>query len=118
MCSVVILGKQVARETYGDLKKRTPSLQRMVLESHHALAEATGAQAIVLEGAGSCTELNLMDRDVVNLPLVRSLGVRLVLYLQETEMRRLSYRFLPFSRFFSVPGYLLLISIAEGSLRK
>jgi adenosylcobyric acid synthase len=46
----------------------------MVLESHEALAEATECDVILMEGAGSCTELNLMDRDIVNLPLVRALG--------------------------------------------
>jgi adenosylcobyric acid synthase len=76
LCSVIVLGKQVVRESYGDLGKRTSSLKEMVLESHNALAEATGADVIVMEGAGSCTELNLMDRDIVNLPLVRSLKVR------------------------------------------
>ena len=76
MCSVYVLGKQMIRETYGDLRKRTGSLQKMVLESHRALADVTNADVIVIEGAGSCTELNLMDRDIVNLPLVRSLQVR------------------------------------------
>jgi hypothetical protein len=46
----------------------------MVLESHNSLVETTGAEVIVLEGAGSCTEMNLMERDIVNLPLVRELG--------------------------------------------
>jgi hypothetical protein len=76
MCSVFVLGKQMIRETYSDLRKRTGSLQQMVLGSHKALAEVTKADVIVIEGAGSCTELNLMDRDIVNLPLVRSLQVR------------------------------------------
>ena len=71
LCSVVVLGKQVIRETYGELNKRTTSLRSMVLESHAALAE--GSDVIILEGAGSCTELNLIDRDIVNLPLVREL---------------------------------------------
>lgn len=75
LCSVVVLGKQIIRETYGELQKRTSSLRSMVLASHHALSEATGAEVIVMEGAGSCTELNLMERDIVNLPLVRSLNV-------------------------------------------
>lgn len=74
LCSVFVLGKQVARETYGQLGQRTTNLRAMVLESHEALAEATDCDVILMEGAGSCTELNLMDRDIVNLPLVRSLG--------------------------------------------
>jgi adenosylcobyric acid synthase len=75
MCSVVVLGKHLMRETYGDLHNRTSSLRQMVIESHRALAVATGAKIIVIEGAGSCTELNRMDRDIVNLPLVRALQV-------------------------------------------
>ena len=74
LCSVVVLGKQIARETYGDLAKRTKTLRSMVLESHNSLAEGTAAEVIVMEGAGSCTELNLMERDIVNLPLVRELN--------------------------------------------
>eukprot|EP00934_Nitzschia_sp_Nitz4_P000162 Nitzschia sp. Nitz4//scaffold354_size22159//7331//12950//NITZ4_008577-RA/size22159-processed-gene-0.17-mRNA-1//-1//CDS//3329548932//162//frame0 len=73
LCSVLVLGKQVARETYGDLGKRTTDLRTMVLESHQALAEATNCDVVLMEGAGSCTELNLMERDIVNLPLVRAL---------------------------------------------
>lgn len=74
LCSVVVLGKQIITETYGDLAKRTTSLRKMVIESHQALAEETNAEVVVLEGAGSCTELNLIERDIVNLPLVRELG--------------------------------------------
>jgi adenosylcobyric acid synthase len=61
-------------ETYGDLGKRTTNLRAMVLESHQALAEVTDCDVILMEGAGSCTELNLMERDIVNLPLVRALN--------------------------------------------
>lgn len=87
MCSVVVLGKQVVRETYEDLKKRTTSLRDMVLESYHSLGDATGADVIVIEGAGSCTELNLMDRDIVNLPLVRALqvlGIKVLLCMRSS----------------------------------
>jgi adenosylcobyric acid synthase len=37
MCSVFVLGKQMIRETYDNLRKRTGSLQQMVLGSHQAL---------------------------------------------------------------------------------
>eukprot|EP00980_Cylindrotheca_fusiformis_P015075 scaffold4157_cov136-Cylindrotheca_fusiformis.AAC.25 len=73
LCSVMVLGKQIVRETYGKLGKRTSSLKKMVLQSYKELGKATEADVIVLEGAGSCTELNLMDRDIVNLPLVRAI---------------------------------------------
>ncbi|KAL3930872.1 MAG: hypothetical protein SGBAC_011573 [Bacillariaceae sp.] len=79
MCSVVVLGKQIVRETYGDLGKRTGPMKEMILQSHRALAQATDASVIVLEGAGSCTELNLASRDVVNLSLVRALKCRWIL---------------------------------------
>mmetsp|Transcript_41098 Transcript_41098/g.99056 ORF Transcript_41098/g.99056 Transcript_41098/m.99056 type:complete len:608 (+) Transcript_41098:68-1891(+) len=79
MCSVVVLGKQIVRETYGDLGKRTGPMKEMIIQSHRALAQATDANVIVLEGAGSCTELNLASRDVVNLSLVRALKCRWIL---------------------------------------
>jgi len=73
MCSMVVMGKEIVRETYEDISRRVPLLHRMVLDSHSSLAAVTGAEVIVIQGAGSCTELNLIDGDIVNLPLVRSL---------------------------------------------
>ena len=75
LCSVVVLGKQVAKETFADLGDRckTSTLLDLVLQAHTDLVNVTQAQAVILEGAGSCTELNLMERDIVNLPLVRAL---------------------------------------------
>lgn len=74
LCSVLVLGQLLATEDYGQLKERTQTLMTLVLNAHQQLYQATKAQVIVLEGAGSCTELNLMDRDIVNLPLVRKLN--------------------------------------------
>lgn len=74
LCSVIVMGKQVACEDYGTLKSRTGTLRSLVLKAHEDLAHVTGAQAILIEGAGSCTELNLMERDIVNLPLVREVS--------------------------------------------
>lgn len=74
LCSVVVLGKHLATEDYGALGARTDELRNLILSAHERLGVLTDAQVIVLEGAGSCTELNLMDRDVVNLPLVRELN--------------------------------------------
>ena len=73
LCSVFVLGQLLATEDYGQLKERTHTLMNLVLNAHQQLHQVTKAQMIVLEGAGSCTELNLMDRDIVNLPLVRKL---------------------------------------------
>ncbi len=73
LCSVLVLGKQIAREDYGQLGSRMDSLLSLVLSAHKDLAVTTNSRVIVIEGAGSCTELNLMERDIVNLPLVRKL---------------------------------------------
>lgn len=43
------------------------------MEAHASLVKRTAADVVVVEGAGSCVEMNLMDRDIVNLPLVRRL---------------------------------------------
>eukprot|EP00978_Attheya_sp_CCMP212_P004301 scaffold9421_cov47-Attheya_sp.AAC.2 len=73
LCSVLVLGQTLAVEDYGALGQRTEELRSLVLDAHQRLADVTDAQVIILEGAGSCTELNLMERDIVNLPLVRKL---------------------------------------------
>ena len=73
LCSVHVLGKALVVEDYGALGKRTEELRSMVLDAHNRLADVTDAEVIILEGAGSCTELNLMERDIVNLPLIRKL---------------------------------------------
>ena len=74
LCNVIVLGKLLVVEDYGALKARTGTLQNLVMEAHEQLQKVTGAEVICIEGAGSCTELNLMDRDIVNLPLVRKLS--------------------------------------------
>ena len=76
MYAVIVMGKQIIREKYENLTKRIKALQSIVLESHGSLGDVTGAEVIVVQGAGSCSELNLMDRDIANLPLVRCLQVR------------------------------------------
>jgi len=73
MCDMVVMGKQVVRESYGNLSKMVPTMNKMVLGSHRSLAAVTGADVIVVQGAGACSEIHLMDGDIVNLPLVRSL---------------------------------------------
>ena len=65
------MGKQTARNDYGTLGARTDTLLSLAVGAHDRLAET--ADAVLIEGAGSCTELNLMERDIVNLPLVRIL---------------------------------------------
>lgn len=74
LCSVIVRGRHHAEVDYGFLAgPRTSELQELVLEAHADLCNLTNAEYVVAEGAGSCTELNFADRDVVNLPLVRQL---------------------------------------------
>ena len=77
LCSVHVLGKHWATEDYGALGERKDLMDR-VIEAHQRLHNLTASDVIVLEGAGSCTELNLMDRDIVNIPLVRKVRYRTV----------------------------------------
>ncbi len=51
---------------YYDLK---PVLQRTVMESYEKLAR--DYDLIVMEGAGSCCEMNLKENDLVNFPMAR-----------------------------------------------
>lgn len=76
LCAVYVLGKQVAVEDYGSLKSRSGTLLDLVVETVSNLQIRSKAKVVVIEGAGSCTELNLMDRDIVNLPLVRKVCLR------------------------------------------
>jgi adenosylcobyric acid synthase len=73
LCSVVVLGRTVAVETFGELGQRRDTLLELVMRAHADLIQHTNAEVVVMEGAGSCTELNLMSRDIVNLPLLRAL---------------------------------------------
>jgi len=73
LCAMIVMGKEIVRETYEKFSQRIHALQSIVLDSHRSLATATGVETIVIQGAGSCSELNLMDGDIVNLPLVRRL---------------------------------------------
>lgn len=76
LCTVVVLGRTLAVETFGELGQRRDTLLELVLRAHDDLIRHASADVVVMEGAGSCTELNLMSRDIVNLPLVRALQNR------------------------------------------
>ena len=77
LCSVHVLGRHWATEDYGELGQRTGSLMEMVVAAHNRLHYLTNSDVIVLEGAGSCTELNLIQRDIVNIPLIRKVSMKL-----------------------------------------
>jgi adenosylcobyric acid synthase len=73
---VVLLGRPIGEAgalDYGQLK---PRLLAAVLESLHDLAGRH--DVVVCEGAGSPTEINLRDGDIVNMGLARAAGLPVV----------------------------------------
>ncbi|MBW1716390.1 MAG: cobyric acid synthase [Deltaproteobacteria bacterium] len=74
---VILKGKvfgQMEAMSYHEFK---PRLRQVVMESYQALA--TDYDVIVMEGAGSCCEMNLKENDLVNLPLARRVGASCIL---------------------------------------
>lgn len=74
---VVVLGREVGRtdaHTWGD---RTRDLRHVVLASFTSLRRRF--DVVVAEGAGGAAEINLLERDLVNLPLAHAAGIRAVL---------------------------------------
>ena len=59
---------------YHDLK---PRLKEVVMESYNRLAK--DYDFIIMEGAGSCCEMNLKQNDLVNFPMAREAGASCVL---------------------------------------
>lgn len=68
---VVLRGKVDRTMTAEDYYREKPRFLAEVLECHAELAKRF--ELIVVEGAGSAVEVNLADRDIVNLPLARAL---------------------------------------------
>ena len=74
---VILRGKvfgQMEAINYHEFK---PRLKKIVLESFNTLAR--DYDIIVMEGAGSCCEMNLKQNDVVNLPLAQQVGASCLL---------------------------------------
>jgi adenosylcobyric acid synthase len=70
---VIVLGEAVAELDAGEYGTKTASLLPIVLD---ALAELRDEfDVVVLEGAGGAAEINLLDRDIVNLPLAHAAGL-------------------------------------------
>jgi adenosylcobyric acid synthase len=70
---VVVLGRPAGVQTAGDYHRTKPTLLPVVLD---ALADLRRRfDVVICEGAGSPAEINLLERDIVNLPLARATGL-------------------------------------------
>src|SRR4051812_27427994 len=70
---VIVLGEPVAELDAGAYGARAASLLPIVLDALAELRESF--DVVLLEGAGGAAEINLLDRDIVNLPLAFAAGV-------------------------------------------
>jgi adenosylcobyric acid synthase len=76
-CQVVVMGRPWAVLSAAEYHRRKPELFEVVLEAHRSLAERF--DVVLCEGAGSPAEINLFDRDIVNLRLAEAVGVPAIL---------------------------------------
>ena len=70
---VVVRGVEVGRADASGYGDWTAGLKPLVLEAWSSLR--TRFDLVVAEGAGGAAEINLFDRDLVNLPLARAAGI-------------------------------------------
>lgn len=74
---VIINGRAIGAMTAAEYHANKPALFEMVLD---ALTDLRSRYDVVLiEGAGSPAEINLLDHDIVNLPLAKRAGVKAIL---------------------------------------
>ncbi len=70
---VVVMGRPLAHLDAAAYHAEQPRLRAVVLD---ALADLRArVDVVIAEGAGGCAEINLLDRDLVNLPLARDAGL-------------------------------------------
>jgi len=74
---VVLRGDAVERLSAAEYHRRKPALWPLVAESLERLRES--CDLVVIEGAGSPAEVNLRDRDVVNMRVARHAGAPVLL---------------------------------------
>lgn len=74
---VVVLGREVDRTDAAGWGPRTHALRPVVLDALTSLRRRF--DVVVAEGAGGAAEINLLDRDLVNLPLARATGIPAIL---------------------------------------
>ncbi len=66
-CQVVVLGKAMSNETAKGYHKKKNALFATAAKSLDRLKNQY--DLVVMEGAGSCAEVNLMENDIVNFPM-------------------------------------------------
>jgi adenosylcobyric acid synthase len=66
---VVVLGKPIGSMTAAEYHEYKPELRRIIAESLTYLRERS--DLVVIEGAGSPAEINLKDRDIVNMHVAK-----------------------------------------------
>src|SRR6185436_4204627 len=74
---VVLHGRVHGTMTASEYYERKPFFFEKALESFRRLASKF--DVIIMEGAGSAAEINLKDRDIVNLPFAKAVGARALL---------------------------------------
>jgi adenosylcobyric acid synthase len=74
---VVLLGDAVERMSAAEYHRRKPTLWPLVAESLDRLRET--CELVIIEGAGSPAEVNLRDRDLVNMRVARHAGAPVLL---------------------------------------
>ncbi|AXH96683.1 cobyric acid synthase [Ornithinimicrobium avium] len=74
---VVVMGEEVGVDEAADFGDRVERVRPVVLDALTSLRR--DHEVVVLEGAGGAAEINLLDRDVVNLPLAAAAGLPAVL---------------------------------------
>ena len=74
---IVLHGRVYRTMTASEYYEQKPFFFKEALESFNRLAQRF--DVVLIEGAGSAVELNLKDRDIVNLPFAKAAGSRAVL---------------------------------------
>ena len=74
---VVLLGEAIGNQSAMDYHQKK---RRLVKTANAALDRLRGKyDLVVLEGAGSCAEVNLMDHDIVNFPMAAYAGAPVII---------------------------------------
>jgi adenosylcobyric acid synthase len=74
---VILMGKAIGNYKGVEYYKLKPRLVRQVMNAYRRLSERH--QLIIMEGAGSCAEMNLKRHDLVNLPMAKRAGADVIL---------------------------------------